>query len=64
MSRHAHLLSGVVLQRATSGGYQLAFLAGALPCLLGTVAGALLRRGVTAVEDTAETSSVPTPLGA
>jgi Na+/melibiose symporter-like transporter len=66
---HAQLLSGVGVQRATSDGYQLAFLAGALLCLLGAVAaGALLRRGVIAeapaVDDTAETSSVQTPLAA
>jgi len=66
---HAQLLSGVGAARATSDGYQLAFLAGALLCLVGAVAaGALLRRGVIAqapaVDDTAETSSVQTPLAA
>jgi EmrB/QacA subfamily drug resistance transporter len=64
---HAQLLSGVGVQRATSDGYQLAFLAGALLCLLGALAaGALLRRGVitqaSAVGDPAEPSSVQTPL--
>jgi EmrB/QacA subfamily drug resistance transporter len=67
---HAQLLGGIGTQRAISDGYQLAFEAGALLCLLGAIAAAaLLRRSVLAeaspsAEDADEAAGVQTPLAA
>jgi EmrB/QacA subfamily drug resistance transporter len=57
---HAQLLSGVGTLSATSDGYQLAFVVGALLCLLGAVSSAvMLRRPKAAEAATAVEAAAP-----